>query len=325
VDNKTTEDFTMMLVSRRALLATTGGVAVGLGLAGRVRAAGPTFALVTINQQALFFNQMNAGAQAAAKAAGAELVIFNANDVPTNQNNAIETYIQQKVQGIVIVAIDVNGVVPAVAAAAAAGIPVVAVDAILPPGPQKAQIGVDNAKAGQDIGEYFLDYVQKNAGGKAKIGIVGALNSFIQNIRQKGFEDVVKGKPGITIAQVVDGRNIQDNAMTAAETLLTGNPDLTALYATGEPALLGAIAAVESQGKQNSVKVFGWDLTAQAIKGIDAGYVVAVVQQDPSGEGTAAVNALVALNKGQTVEKSINVPITIVTKANVEPYRAVFK
>jgi len=315
----------MMLVSRRAMLAATGGVALGLGLAGRVRAAGPTFALVTINQQALFFNQMNAGAQAAAKAAGAELVIFNANDVPANQNNAIETYIQQKVHGIIVVAIDVNGVVPAVAAAAAAGIPVVAVDAILPPGPQKAQIGVDNAKAGQAIGEYFVDYVQKSAGGKAKIGIVGALNSFIQNIRQKGFEDVVKGKPGITIAQVVDGRNIQDNAMTAAETLLTGNPDLTALYATGEPALLGAIAAVESQGKQNSVKVFGWDLTAQAIKGIDAGYVVAVVQQDPSGEGSAALNALVALNKGQTVEKIINVPITIVTKANVEPYRAVFK
>jgi ribose transport system substrate-binding protein len=307
------------------MLAATGGVALGLGLAGRVRAAGPTFALVTINQQALFFNQMNAGAQAAAKAAGAELVIFNANDVPANQNNAIETYIQQKVHGIIVVAIDVNGVVPAVAAAAAAGIPVVAVDAILPPGPQKAQIGVDNAKAGQAIGEYFVDYVQKSAGGKAKIGIVGALNSFIQNIRQKGFEDVVKGKPGITIAQVVDGRNIQDNAMTAAETLLTGNPDLTALYATGEPALLGAIAAVESQGKQNSVKVFGWDLTAQAIKGIDAGYVVAVVQQDPSGEGSAALNALVALNKGQTVEKIINVPITIVTKANVEPYRAVFK
>jgi ribose transport system substrate-binding protein len=315
----------MMLLSRRAVLAATGGVAVGLGLAGRARAAGPTFALVTINQQALFFNQMNAGAQAAAKAAGAELVIFNANDVPANQNNAIETYIQQKVQGIVIVAIDVNGVVPAVAAAAAAGIPVVAVDAVLPAGPQKAQIGVDNAKAGQDIGTYFVDYVQKSMGGKAKVGIVGALNSFIQNIRQKGFEDVLKGKPGIEVAQVVDGRNNQDNAMTAAETLLTGNPDLTALYATGEPALLGAIAAVESQGKQGSVKVFGWDLTAQAIKGIDAGYVVAVVQQDPSGEGTAAVNALLALNQGKPVEKVINIPITIVTKANVEPYRAVFK
>ena len=53
------------------------------------------------------------------------------------------------------------------------------------------------------------------------------------------------------MAGVVDGRNIQDNALAAAENLITGNPDLTAIYATGEPALLGAIAAVESQGKQD--------------------------------------------------------------------------
>jgi len=36
--------------------------------------------LVQINQQALFFTQMNAGAQAAADAAGAELFIFNAQE-----------------------------------------------------------------------------------------------------------------------------------------------------------------------------------------------------------------------------------------------------
>ena len=64
------------------------------------------------------------------------------------------------------------------------------------------------------------------------------------------------------MAGVVDGQNIQDNALAAAENLITGNPDMTAIYATGEPALLGAIAAVESQGKQADVKVFGWDLTA---------------------------------------------------------------
>ena len=40
------------------------------------------FALIQINQQALFFNQMNEGAQAAADAAGVELVIFNANNDP---------------------------------------------------------------------------------------------------------------------------------------------------------------------------------------------------------------------------------------------------
>jgi ribose transport system substrate-binding protein len=280
----------------------------GLALAGSIvlgahagKAAEPTVALVQINQQALFFTQMNEGAAKKAQELGAKLVIFNANNDPAAQNNAIETYIAQDVDALVVVAIDVNGVMPAVEAAAKAKIPVVAVDAILPQGPQVAQ------------------------GGQAKLGVVGALNSFIQNVRQKGFEDVVKSAPGVTMAGVVDGRNIQDNAMSAAENLMTANPDLSAIYATGEPALLGAVAAVESQGRQEKVKVVGWDLTASAINGIDAGYVIGVVQQDPAGMGAAAVEAALKAAKGETMPATIAVPVTIVTKDNVEPYRAVFK
>ncbi|MCM2394670.1 substrate-binding domain-containing protein [Rhizobium sp. S95] len=307
-----------------AALAATAFTGLSFGTA-FAQDAQKTFALIQINQQALFFNQMNEGAQKAADAAGAKLVIFNANNDPAAQNSAIETYIQQKVDGIAVVAIDVNGIMPAVQQADAAGIPVVAIDAILPEGPQKAQIGVDNAKAGADMGAFFLDYVKANMGGKVKYGVVGALNSFIQNVRQEGFEKTVTGTEGVSTAGVVDGQNIQDNALAAAENLITGNPDMNAVYATGEPALMGAIAAVESQGKQKDVKVFGWDLTAQAIAGIDAGYVTAVIQQDPSAMGAAAVDALKTLSGGGTVEKTISVPITIVTKDNVEPYRAIFK
>lgn len=316
----------MILLNRRMFVGATTGFAMALSGAPALAAdAKPTIALVQINQQALFFTQMNAGAQKAADAASANLVIFNANNDPAAQNNAIETYIQQKVDGIVVVAIDTNGIMAAVKAADVAKIPVTAVDAVLPEGPQKAQVGVDNAGAGKAMGEFFLKYMASDMGGKAKLGIVGALNSTIQNIRQKGFEDVVKANAGVTMAGVVDGRNVQDNALAAAENLMTANPDLTAIYATGEPALLGAVAAVESQGKQKQVKVFGWDLTAQAIKGIDAGYVVGVVQQDPAGMGAAAVNALLTVKKGGSVNKLIPVPIAIVTKDNVEPYRAVFK
>ncbi|WP_246737294.1 substrate-binding domain-containing protein [Nordella sp. HKS 07] len=314
----------MMSISRRNIMLSAAGAALALSL-GTAQAQEKTIALVQINQQALFFTQMNEGAQKAADAAGVKLVIFNANNDPAAQNNAIETYIQEKVAGIVVVAIDTNGIMPAVNAAAAAGIPVTAVDAVLPAGPQKAQIGVDNAGAGKAMGEFFNKYVADNMGGKAKLGIVGALNSTIQNIRQKGFEDVVKTNAGVTTAGVVDGRNVQDSALSAAESLITANPDLNAIYATGEPALLGAVAAVESQGKQGQIKVFGWDLTAQAIKGIDAGYVVGVVQQDPAGMGAAAVDALVKITKGETVPATIPVPITIVTKDNVEPFRAIFK
>ncbi|MDX8500718.1 substrate-binding domain-containing protein [Mesorhizobium sp. VK4C] len=317
-----------LITTRRTFAAALGFTALGI-FAGAVSPAvaqdQKTYALVQINQQALFFNQINQGAQKAADAAGAKLVIFNANNDAAAQNSAIETYIQQKVNGLIVVAIDVNGIMAAVNQAADAKIPVVAIDAILPKGPQKAQIGVDNAKAGADMGAHFLDYVKANMGGKAKIGIVGALNSYIQNVRQKGFEDAIKGKDGIETIAVVDGQNVQDTALAAAENLITGNPDMNAIYATGEPALLGAIAAVESQGKQDQIKIFGWDLTAQAISGIDKGYVTAVVQQDPAGMGEAAVKALDTITKGGSVDKNVAVPVTIVTKDNVEPYRAIFK
>jgi ribose transport system substrate-binding protein len=315
----------MMSITRRRIMLSAAGAALALSVGGAYAQDKPTIALVQINQQALFFTQMNEGAQKAADAAGVKLVIFNANNDPAAQNNAIETYIQEKVSGIVVVAIDTNGIMPAVNAAAAASIPVTAVDAVLPAGPQKAQVGVDNEGAGKAMGEFFNKYVTDNMGGKARLGIVGALNSTIQNIRQKGFEDVLKTNSGVTTVGVVDGRNVQDSALAAAESLITANPDLNAIYATGEPALLGAVAAVESQGKQSQIKVFGWDLTAQAIKGIDAGYVIGVVQQDPAGMGAAAVDALVKVTKGETVPATIPVPITIVTKDNVEPYRSVFK
>jgi ribose transport system substrate-binding protein len=280
-----------------------------------------TFALVQINQQALFFNQMNEGAQQAADAAGVELVIFNANNDSAAQNSAIETYITEQVDGIIVVAIDVNGIMPAVEQADKAGIPVVAVDAILPDdGPQKAQIGVDNAQAGADMAAYVNQFAADNGG--LKIGVIGALNSFIQNVRKDGFVDALEG---VELIATVDGQNVQDIALSAAENLMTANPTMTAIYATGEPALLGAIAAVESQGRQQDVTIFGWDLTAQAVDGIDAGYVEAVVQQSPSGMGAAAVDALVDITAGKPVDMQIDVPITIVTIDNIDPYRDIFK
>jgi ribose transport system substrate-binding protein len=288
-------------------------------------ASAATVALVTINQQALFFNQINDGAKQAADKAGAKLVIFNANNQPAAQNSAIEDYIAQKVDGIVLVAIDVNGVKPAITDAKKAGIPVVAIDARIPDGDNAAFIGVDNKGAGEQIGKFFVDYVKAKMGGSAKVGVVGALNSFIQNQRLDGFKGVAQAGGSVKFLDTVDGQNIQDVALTAAENLMTANPDMNALYATGEPALIGAISAVSSQKMTDKVKVFGWDLTAQAIKGIDEGWIVAVVQQDPFQEGVAGVDTILKLKAGEKVNPSIDIPVTIVTKENVDKFRGLFK
>ena len=302
----------------RSILAAGAAMLVGWAAA---PASAQTIALVQINQQALFFNEMNAGAQAAADAAGAELVIFNANNDPTAQADAIETYIAQGVDAIIVVAIDTEGIMPAVIQAASADITVVAVDAILPDGPHVAQVGVNNYGAGVLIGRHFLEHVEAEHGGSAQIGIVGALNSTIQNIRQRGFEETIGANPDIEIVGVVDGRNIQDNAMSAAENLFTANPAMDAVYATGEPALIGAIAATISQGLQDDIEVFGWDLTEHSIEGIDEGFVVAVVQQSPYGMGESAVEAALTVLDGGTVPRVVDVPVTLVTSENVDDFR----
>jgi len=311
----------MSLSKKIALCAAAAALSCGLG-----SAEAKTIALVTINQQALFFNQINDGAKEAAKAAGVDLVIHNANNVPSSQNDAIENYITQKVDGIVLVAIDVNGVKPAVTAAKAAGIPVIAVDAQIPDGDNIAFVGVDNTAAGQDIGKFYADYVKAKMGGTAKIGVIGALNSFIQNQRLDGFKKAVAASGvKVTFLDTVDGQNVQDTALTAGENLMTANPDMSTLYATGEPALIGAVSAVTAQNHTDTIKVFGWDLTAQAIQGIDAGWVTAVVQQDPYTEGKVAVESLVKVKAGEKIPAIIHVPVTIVTKDNVDKFRSMFK
>ena len=284
-----------------------------------------TVGLVTINQQALFFNQINEGADAEAKKQGAQLVIFNANNQPTAQNSAIEDYVAQKVDAIIVLAIDVNGIKPAITTAKQAGIPVIAIDARIPNGDNATFIGVDNKSAGEQIGKYVVEWSQKNDK-KLKIGFVGALNSAIQNERLDGFKAALQaGKINATFADTVDGQNVQDVALTASENLLTGNPDLNAIYATGEPALVGSISALTSQNRTKDISLFGWDLTEQAIRGIDEGWIVAVVQQDPAQEGRRAVDAAVKLKKGETVPANVDVPVTIVTKENVDKFRALFK
>jgi ribose transport system substrate-binding protein len=309
----------------RNMIAFAAATLAATGFAGEAAAKDKTFALIQYNQQVSFFTDITRGAQKAADAAGDKLLVFDGNNSAQEQDNAFDTYIQQKVNGIVIVAVDPDGIMPAVKSASTAGIPVVAVDGILPAGPQATQISVDNYAAGKLIGEFYIDYVKKNMGGKASLGVVGALNSPLQNTRQKGFDDVVKPAGGVTEVGVVDGRNIQDQAMSAAENLFTGNPDMQTLYATGEPALVGAIAAAQSQGRTDKVKIFGWDLSQQAVGAIDAGYLVGVVQQDPYQEGEKAVEALDTLANGGTVEKAIKVPVTIVTKANIDTFRAAYK
>ena len=288
------------------------------GGAGSSSGAGAcSIGMTQINQTAVFFTQMNDGATEAAKAAGCTLTIANANNDSAKQNSDIEAFVSQGVKGLIVVAIDVNGVLPAVKAARDKGIKVVAIDAKLEDGSVETFVGVDNAKAGEQFGKWVVD------SGLAKdnsYGVVDAKNSFIQNQREDAFRKVVDAA-GAKYTQSVSGDNVQEKAATAAQNLVTAQADLGFVYTTGEPATVGAAAALKGNTK---TKIIGWDLTKEVIGCIDDGLCSAIVQQNPKQEGVEAINELKSLIDGGTAKGFIDVPITIVTKSNVDPYRAVF-
>ncbi len=282
----------------------------------------PTFVLVEVNQTMPYFTQLIDGAQKAAARNDADLIVYNANNDPVAQYNGIMTYIQQKVSGIILVAIDPNAIMPAVKLAAASGIPIVALDTVLPAGPQKAQVSFDQALGGKLLADLL---VKDLAGRKAKLAVVGASGSPNQGLREKSFEEALKPATNVALIATVDGRNNRDNSKSAVESVLQAHHDLDAVYATSGQALLGAIATVEAWNKQSTLKIVGWDLDQKAVEGIDAGYVLGVVRQDSAAEAGAAVDSLARLVHGGSVDASTVLPVTIVTKQNVDAYRSSVK
>jgi ribose transport system substrate-binding protein len=282
-------------------------------------------ALVQAHQESRFRIDLNAGATEEAKKLGVDLVIYNANNNPGLQNDAMETYVNDKVDAILVLAIDANGIKPSIADAVKAGIPVLAVDTVVD-GANQANIGVDNKDVGRNLGRLVGEYINNELGGQAEIGVVGALNSFIQNLRLDGFkEGIAAVAPKAKIVGVVDGQNTQNVAQNVSEALLTANPKLSVIYATGEPAMVGAMASVLSQGAKDRVKIFGWDLNAQSVKAIDEGWVRVVAQQEAAVLGSTAVATAVKLLKGEKIEAKVSVPVSIVDKSNVDKFRGRFK
>ena len=271
--------------------------------------------LVNINLQALFFNQINTGAQTIADEAGVDLQVVSANDDPLAQVSAVEQFITQGVDAIIVLPIDTEGIKPAIDKAADADIPVVVVDGIVESDAIASMVGTANSESSKALAEYLAESTEE----RGDIGIVSALNSTIQLDRQKGFIDQAIAD-GFTQGTIVDGKNVQETAQSAAENLLTADPNLAFAFATGEPALIGLASAVETQNAGDRVSVVGWDLSDAAVSGLEAGWLKAVVQQNTFEFGYEGMNAAINAACGEETEEFVAVPTQIVTPENYTEY-----
>lgn len=272
-----------------------------------------------INMEALFFTEMAEGAEEMAKDLDITLNIHNANNDQVEQNNAIENYIAEGVDALVINAYDPGSLDPVVERAEEEGIIVISVDSVIENEAVDVQIGVDNAEESKRLAEYFNEYWE---GEDVKLGVISALNAPIQVNRQDSFTEAIDNTD---VVDILDGENVQEQALSASENLFISHSDLDAVYITGEPAYIGATSAVRTQGVQEDVKLFGWDLSPQVVEGIDEGFVEAVIQQHPNEYGSEAVDAAYKIHQGEEVESLLEVPATIVTEENIDEFRSLFE
>lgn len=152
-------------------------------------------------------------------------------------------------------------------------------------------------KAGQTAAQEMI----KATGGQAgKVGvIVSQFTAPGSEQRRKGFVDGLQGSSLTLVGDGVEAKDSASNTFTAAQNYLQSNSDLVGIYATaGGP--FGAAQAVAAAGKQDTVKVIGYDITTENIEAIKNGSMYGVIGQDAFGQGyNVAVQLFNAAVTGQ--------------------------
>src|SRR4030042_245204 len=109
-----------------------------------------------------------------------------------------------------------------------------------------------------------------------------------------------------------------ETALQAAEDLLTKNAELDGLFACNESTSVGALRALQSQGRAGKMKMIGFDAGGLLLEGVRSGVVDSLVVQNPYKMGYEGVRALIATLDGQKVQRRVDTGVTLVTKENLE-------
>jgi ribose transport system substrate-binding protein len=276
----------------------------------QVRLAYSTASLANV-----FWQRVTNGVREEAKKDGAQITVVDAQGDARKQLSDIEDLVEQRVDAILISPYQSDPIVPAVRAANDAKIPVVIVDIGVKGGTYAALIISDNFAGGRLAGEF----IAKKIGGKGPVAHISAQPG-VENARKRGqgFAQVMKER-GIKIVASQSAYSERARGMDVMENMLQAHPDLKAVFCENDEMALGATRALIGAGRKDVV-VVGFDGNPDALDAIRRGELAATVAQQPEEMGRMGVRiALKALN-GETVEKTVQVPVTLITRDNIAEF-----
>jgi ribose transport system substrate-binding protein len=257
-----------------ALLLLSGALAQTIGLS-----------VSTLNNP--FFVDLRDGAQRMATELGLELLVTDAQDSVSTQINDIEDLVQRGVAVLIVNPTDSAAVVPAVMAANAAGIPVIAVDRGVDGGTLAYFIASDNVAGGSSAGEFICEQLE---GMGPVVELEGIPGVSATRERGQGFNEFISQNcPGVTVVARQTANFNRAEGLSVMENILTAQPDIAAVFAHNDEMALGALQAIEASGRD--ILVVGFDATDDAVAAVEACRMGATVAQLPAQLGAQAVEA----------------------------------
>jgi simple sugar transport system substrate-binding protein len=258
----------------------TGG---GMG-AGQANTPRVTVAMITHEVPGdSFWDLIRKGAQAAADKDNIELRYSNDPEAP-NQANLVQTAIDSGVKGIALTLAKPDAMAPAVKAATAKNIPVVAFNS-----------GFDNWKA-MGVQEYFGqdeklagiaagERLQKD-GAKKIICVIQEQGQVALESRCAGVREGFKGQSEIL--------NVNSKDMPSVESTITAklqsDKSVDHVVALGAPIALAAVQSKNNAG--SSAEIVTFDTNAALVDAIQSGDVKWAVDQQPFLQGYLAIDSL---------------------------------
>ncbi|MDR2053682.1 MAG: substrate-binding domain-containing protein [Treponema sp.] len=249
------------------------------------------------------------------------VIIQDAEGEISKQIQQAEDFITQRVDAIVLIAVDYEGCAPIVDMALEAGITIVGDNTTTPNMDKITYVGSDDTDAGRIQAEYLRTVLKPGA---RIVYLEGPIGLSPQIFRRKGLWENLIDDPAMRI-EVLDAQTAnwkRDQAMTLTENWLTRfNNNIDAVVSQNDDMALGALEAVEAKGLKDRIIVIGVDAIADALTAIKAGRLDATVFQDAVGQGRGGLDvALELLKTGQKKIPDQMIPFKAVTKENVDQF-----
>jgi D-xylose transport system substrate-binding protein len=277
-------------------------------------------------QEAVYTFMKKAIEEQAAKD-GVEIVWVSADNNEQKQLNDVQNLVSQKVNAMILHAVNTGAAANLVSQAKSAKIPVIAMDR-LPENTKDVALYVtaDSKKVGQTQAEF----IAKQLNGKGKVIILEgeAGNGVARDITAGNKEVLSKYKEIQIVASQAHQNWSGEAAMNTVTNILTKEKnDIQAILANNTGMAMGAVQALKAAKLNGKVLVIGSDADLNGLQSILAGDgLTADIDKKPVTLGLEAYKAAVAAAKGEklqgdtTTENGVPVkltPIELITKENV--------